>query len=198
LTFQQLLRQEFAPYSHLSDHQLELAAKHYELMLRWNAKMNLTRITSLEDSVRLHYCESFFLGAWLPPGPLRVVDIGSGPGFPGLPIAILKPEFEVTLIESNARKSAFLREASQGLPNIRVLPIRASDCSERFDWTVSRAVIASDVIESILSERLAILTSAAEAPSGWEQTSLPWGQNHVVAFPRGTVSRETSDQKLSP
>src|SRR5437868_3656406 len=86
---------------------------HYNLLLRWNTVLNLTGITDLDTAVERHYCESIFLAAHLPAGPLRLADIGSGAGFPGLPIAVLRPDCMVTLIESHQRKSVFLREASR-------------------------------------------------------------------------------------
>ena len=100
---------------------------HYRLLLLWNRTLNLSAITGLEEAVERHYCESLFLGAHLPPGSLAIVDIGSGAGFPGLPVAVLRPECSVTLIESHQRKAVFLREASRGLPGVRVVAKRAED-----------------------------------------------------------------------
>src|SRR4051812_24491873 len=118
--FESLLKSEFLPYGHLSSHELRLLRQHYELLKRWNQKMNLTRIDSLDDVVRFHYCESLYLGQYLPQGPLRIVDIGSGGGFPGIPVAVLRPECQVDLVESNGRKAVFLREAARNLSNVRV------------------------------------------------------------------------------
>ncbi|MDP9115510.1 MAG: class I SAM-dependent methyltransferase, partial [Acidobacteriota bacterium] len=81
--FKSLLEKEFSPYGSLTRDQLTLLEAHYQLLLRWNQKMNLTRITSPEDAVRYHYCESLYLARALPKDPLRVVDVGSGAGFPG-------------------------------------------------------------------------------------------------------------------
>ena len=75
----------------LPSEQIDLLEAHYNLLTQWNARLNLTRIESVEDAVRLHYCESLFVGTRLPAGPLRIVDVGSGAGFPGIPIAILRP-----------------------------------------------------------------------------------------------------------
>jgi 16S rRNA (guanine527-N7)-methyltransferase len=80
---------------------------HFELLQRWNKSLNLTRI----DSVERNYGESLFLGRHLPPGPLRICDIGSGAGFPGFPVAVLRPDCEITLIEAHQRKAVFLKEA---------------------------------------------------------------------------------------
>ena len=125
--------------------QLGQLESHYELLLRWNRKLNLTRIEELEDVVRLHYCESLFLSQCLPPGPLRIVDVGSGGGFPGIPVAVSRPECEVTLVESHQRKAVFLREATRGLTNVTVAAKRAEDLVGSFDWVVSRAVAPAEI-----------------------------------------------------
>jgi 16S rRNA (guanine527-N7)-methyltransferase len=191
--FRDLLAREFSPYGTLSQQQLDLAASHFELLKQWNARMNLTRIESLEEVVRLHYCESFFLGAWFSEEPRTVVDIGSGPGFPGIPVAILRPHVRMTLLESNGRKCVFLRESSRGLSNVRVLNGRAEQCDERFDWVISRAVAIDEVIKSRLAPNFALLVSKSDAPSGWEAIDLPWGSNRVLAVSRETVPRETQN-----
>src|ERR1700676_5481105 len=119
--FKSLLELEFSPYGTLTDDQLILLEQHYQLLLRWNQKMNLTRITTLADAVRYHYCESLYLAQSLPQSALRIVDIGSGAGFPGIPVAIYRPDCEVHLVESHQRKAVFLGEATRGLPNTRAL-----------------------------------------------------------------------------
>ena len=189
--FRDLLAKEFSPYGNLSKQQLDFATAHYELLQQWNARMNLTRIESLEEVVRLHYCESFFLGAWFTEEPVAVVDIGSGPGFPGIPVAIMRPNLQVTLLESNSRKCVFLRESSRGLPNVKVVNARAEQCKEHFDWVISRAVAIPEVVQSRLAPDFAILISKQDAPPGWEVLDLPWGSNRVLSVSRETVSRET-------
>src|ERR1700732_4321222 len=99
--FRELLTREFAPYGQLTVQQIDLLEAHFKMLGRWNSRLNLTRIDSLEEAVRLHYCESMFVGTRLPSGPLRIVDVGSGAGFPGIPIAILRPDCAVTLVESH-------------------------------------------------------------------------------------------------
>lgn len=133
---------------------------HHELLQRWNSKLNLTRIDSLERN----YGESLFLGEHLPPGPLRICDIGTGPGFPGFPVAILRPDCQVTLIEAHQRKAVFLKEASRNIPNIRILAKRGEDVHEHFDWAISRAVSAEDLASFLtkLASNFALLTGADE------------------------------------
>src|SRR5713101_6724096 len=121
--FKVLLAAEFAAFGSLSESQLQSLQLHYELMLRWNRRINLTRITSLPDSVRFHYCESLYLAQFLPKPPLKIVDIGSGAGFPGIPVAVFRSDSLVDLVESHQRKAVFLTEVVRhlALPNVRVL-----------------------------------------------------------------------------
>ena len=165
MTFQELL----PPC--LTSNQRDALEAHYTLMMRWNTRLNLTRIVSLEEVVQNHYAESLFLSSKLPAGPLRIADVGSGPGFPGIPIAIARPECSVTLIESHRRKAVFLREATRDLSNVRVLAVRAETVSEQFDWIVSRAVNPKDVLMLNLSPNIALLSGRFE-----------------VSVPRGTLS----------
>lgn len=170
--FKFLLALEFSPYGVLTLLQLKLLEEHYRLVSRWNKKINLTRITSLQDAVRYHYCESLYLATRLPNGPLRIVDIGSGAGFPGIPLAIYRPECSVDLVESHQRKAVFLREATRILPNVRVLPQRAEAVTGSYDWTLSRAVRPRDVLDLDLAPHLAVL--------GVEGEALPWGENRAL------------------
>jgi 16S rRNA (guanine(527)-N(7))-methyltransferase RsmG len=144
--FRELLQQKLAGVAELTPEQLAPLEAHYELLRRWNRVLNLTSIETLEEAVERHYCESIFLAAHLPPAPLRIADIGSGAGFPGLPIAVMRPDCSITLIESHRRKAVFLREASRGLANIRVLANRAENVSEHFDRAVCRAVSYQDLV----------------------------------------------------
>jgi 16S rRNA (guanine(527)-N(7))-methyltransferase RsmG len=156
--------------------------EHFRLLERWNRKLNLTRITEVERN----YGEALFLGRHLPAGPLRICDIGSGAGFPGFPIAILRPDCVVTLIEAHQRKAVFLKEASRGHANIRVLAKRAEDVEEEFDWAVSRAVSAEDLsgVLARLAAHAALLTGGEEPAIGgfvWEPAvALPDSRNRFL------------------
>ncbi len=189
--FRELLFTEFRRFAKLSDEQLNRLELHYNLLVRWNQRLNLTRIEGVSASVRFHYCESLYLGLKLPPGPLRVADVGAGAGFPGIPIAILRPELQVGLIESHQRKAVFLREAVRDLHNTRVLSSRADEVQEQFDWVVSRAVSPSEVLAAKLAPRCALLVSSKDAPLGSELIRFPWGEDRNLAVPRGTFPRET-------
>ena len=94
---------------------LQKLSTYLELLLKWNARTNLTAIRDPEEIVRRHFGESLFAGLHLSPEAVTLLDFGSGAGFPGLPIAILRPEISVTLAESQNKKSTFLREVVRTL-----------------------------------------------------------------------------------
>ena len=128
----QLLR-PFAP--RLSDSQLQSISTYIDTLLRWNTRINLTAVREPEQVVTRHFGESLFAAARLFPldlqlsGNPQVVDVGSGAGFPGLPIKIWAPQIHLTLIESNQKKATFLREIVRSitLTGIDVFAGRAED-----------------------------------------------------------------------
>jgi 16S rRNA (guanine527-N7)-methyltransferase len=180
--FAELLREKLRGIVELSVSQVAALEAHYELLVRWNKTVNLTTITSLDEAVERHYCESLFLGAHLPAGVLRVVDVGAGAGFPGFPVAILRPDCNVALVESHQRKAVFLREASRKIANVRVLPTRVEAVDEEFDHVISRAVSYKDLGASLkkLAPAADLLTGMEEPPPSlgmcWEPPVVsPWG-----------------------
>jgi len=171
---------------------------HLEMLLRWNQKLNLTAVRNREEAIQRHYCESLFLGMHLPPGAWKIADVGSGAGFPGFPVAVLRPDCQVTLIESHQRKAVFLRESSRKQANIRVLAKRAEQVTERFDRVISRAVSYEDLASFLqnLAPAADLLTGREEPPSGigfvWEvAVPLPWGMQRFLRT-GVAVSRETA------
>jgi 16S rRNA (guanine(527)-N(7))-methyltransferase RsmG len=179
--FRALLAGEFAPVGNLSDDQLNLLEQHYRLLCKWNKRINLTRICGIREAVPFHYCESLFLAQWLPKGKLRIADVGSGAGFPGIPVAVLRPDCAVDLIESHQRKAAFLREASRQLPNVNVVAMRADDCTVQYDWMISRAVRVQDLLSLRLAHNFALLLGAEDAKD-LESLKVPWGERRILAF----------------
>jgi len=168
--------------------------QHYQLLCKWNKVLNLTTVTNAGEAAERHYGESIFLARYLPPN-VTIADIGSGPGFPGIVVAVVRPDLQVTLIESHQRKAVFLREAARNLKNGHVVPKRAEDVPGPFDWIVSRAVSYSDLSKSVprLAPRVALLTGAEAPPESWnfdwQVEPLPGSRNR---FLRIGVSRETS------
>lgn len=184
--FPDLLRGQLGSIIELSPLQIQQLERHFELLIRWNQVLNLTSVRNPEEIVERHYRESLFLATCLPPGALRIGDLGSGAGFPGVPLAIAKPEFSVTLIEAHQRKAVFLREVSRALPNIRVLASRAEKLRDSFDWVVCRAVRFSEIEKTAanLAPNIAFL-GGAEAPLAGRFTwntpiALPWGDQRKL------------------
>ena len=197
--FSSLLTRHVRGVCELTERQLEHLESHYELLRLWNRKINLTSLKRLEDIVVRHYCESLALGAILPAVAVTVADIGSGAGFPGFPMAVLRPDCQFTLVESHASKSVFLREASRELPNIQVAEQRAESLSLKFDWVVSRAVQWKKLLalSPRLGDHIALLLGESDAAElrrrreiAWSPTTrLPWGERRVIltgCVPRGT------------
>jgi 16S rRNA (guanine527-N7)-methyltransferase len=125
-----------------------------ELLLKWNARTNLTAIRDPEEIVRRHFGESLFAALHLAPEANTVLDFGSGAGFPGLPIAILRPEISVTLAESQNKKSTFLREA------VRTLGLKVEIWASRVE-TMSEAVYFHTVTLRAVDDMAAALSAAA-------------------------------------
>jgi 16S rRNA (guanine527-N7)-methyltransferase len=121
--------------------QRQLAA-HLELISKWNRVHNLTAVRETGQMVVLHVMDSLSLVPHL--GDVRtLLDVGSGPGFPGIPLAIVRPELQVTLLDSSSKKCAFLEQARAelGLSNVRVAceRVEAWKPPSLFDLVVSRA-----------------------------------------------------------
>jgi 16S rRNA (guanine527-N7)-methyltransferase len=191
--FAEVLHRELRPWLTLSDEQVTEFHKHYQLLEHWNERINLTSVKPGVDMVVRHYCESLFLGAHLPAAHgASVADIGSGAGFPGVPMAILRPKWQVSLVESVQRKSVFLREATRGLKNVSVLARRAEAVQQSFDWVVSRAVHPKEVLLNVprlapgvgllLGEANLRLLETFHAIAWGEPIRLPWGDRRFCVF----------------
>jgi 16S rRNA (guanine527-N7)-methyltransferase len=199
--FSQLLNRELSSWIGLSELQIDQLYQHYELLLRWNQRMNLTTVKPGSETVIRHYCESLFFAAHLPvkEQDTSVLDLGSGAGFPGIPMAILRPEWRVTLVESSQRKAVFLRESSRSLRNVSVLAERMERVSKYADWVVTRAVDPTEVVSTIprLAPNIGLMLGEEDFSSirndsriAWaEPVRLPWGDRRLCVY--GNVPRET-------
>jgi 16S rRNA (guanine527-N7)-methyltransferase len=119
------------------------------LLARWNRTYNLTAVRDPQEMVTRHLLDSLAMHAYVDGGTLA--DLGTGPGLPGIPLAIAKPQLQVTLVESNGKKARFLREAVRtlGLGNARVAESRAEAVDEAaaYDALTARAL---DVLAGII------------------------------------------------
>ena len=131
----------------LSAEQHAKLARYLDLLLEANARMNLTRITDRAAAELQHVADALTVLPHLPPDAIRVADVGSGGGVPGIPLAVARPDATFLLIESTKKKAAFLRQAidALGLANVSVSEWRAEDVGhsnnrEAFDVALARAV----------------------------------------------------------
>lgn len=136
----------------LTPAQDELMGRYIDLLLEANRRMNLTRITDRKAAEVNHVADALTLLKFIPPGPLRLADVGSGGGVPGIPLAIARPEVRVVLIEATQKKAAFLQEAVDRLElqNVTVVGSRAEEAGrspqlrQSCDVAVARAVATTD------------------------------------------------------
>lgn len=143
---------------------VERVRRYIALLLRWNRTISLTTITDFDEILRFHFGESLFALRAVPIENGRLADVGSGAGFPGLALAIAKPALDVTLIESNAKKFAFLSEVVRdlGLKNSRAVRSRMEEIAAgaHFDFTTSRALGQFDSFLQWSRDRLDLLGKA--------------------------------------
>lgn len=127
---------------HPTGKQLEQFGAYLDVFLRWNARTNLSSVREPDEIMRRHFAESAYLTRVLPLGAGTLVDIGSGGGFPGIPVKILSPETRVILVESVQKKAAFLKEAARviGLPGLEVFAGRFEQLKTEANWLTLRAV----------------------------------------------------------
>jgi len=135
----------FLEGSALSDDKVTALLTYLELLLRWNAKINLTAIREADGIVTRHFGESLFAACHLLPEASNnesAIDIGSGAGLPGIPLKIWAPGLTAKLVEANQKKATFLREVIRTLhlKNVEVLAQRAESVSETADLVTFRAV----------------------------------------------------------
>lgn len=132
----------------LSDNQLAAFQKYAELLVEWNQKMNLTAITEPEEIAVKHFVDSLMLLKYIDiPENGALIDVGTGAGFPGIPIKIFSPSVQVTLLDALNKRVGFLDTVSKALrQNNRCLHLRAEEggrkpeLREQFDVATARAV----------------------------------------------------------
>jgi len=212
---------------------LDQISIYIDLLLRWNARINLTAIRRPEEIVTRHFGESFFLARHLFPNPCRpernqvtreaddvaeskdpysllprVLDIGSGAGFPAIPLKMWAPQIHLTMVESNHKKAAFLREVARALilTDVNVITDRAEILAARPDHPLAEVVTlrAVERFETILpiavtflapQATLALLVGSAQIPRLTSLTTLKWQppisipQSHTRVLSIGTRLR---------
>jgi len=123
----------------LSDAVRDRLIAYVELLARWNAAYNLTAVRDPGEMVARHLLDSLAIAPHV--GGTTLADLGSGAGLPGIPLALVAPERQVTLVDSNGKKARFLREAVRALKlaNVRVIEGRVQDVPGQFDCVTARA-----------------------------------------------------------
>ncbi|MGC8856142.1 MAG: 16S rRNA (guanine(527)-N(7))-methyltransferase RsmG [Anaerolineae bacterium] len=157
---EKLVREAQALFNiHLTGRQVMAFLTYERELLEWNQKFNLTAIRDAEAIRTKHFLDSFScVLAWKANPPARLIDVGTGAGFPGLPLKILYPNMHVTLVESVGKKAMFCQHVVRvlGLENVEVIQARAEDLGQRpeyreqFDWAVARAVAHLNVLGEYL------------------------------------------------
>jgi 16S rRNA (guanine527-N7)-methyltransferase len=182
-----------------------------EELIRWNRKVNLTAIRDTGEIVTSHIMDSLSVRPLLQ--GQRIIDIGTGPGFPGLPLAIAAPDLEFVLLDSNGKKIGFVQHmiGELGLKNVRAVKARAEDYApeQRFDTVLARALAAIPQLTAWAAHLLADhgvllaqkgkypaeeLGGLVEGPATWEYTvteltvpGLEEHSRHVVCLRRVVV-----------
>jgi len=181
----------------LSPSQLDNILMYINILLKWNARMNLTAVRDPYEMVTRHFGESLFAARHIFPEPdakASAADMGSGAGFPGLPIKLWAPQVKLTLIESNQRKATFLREVARALAlrDVEVFGGRAESYSgELFDVVTLRAVERFDAALLVAARlvrpvgRLALLIGEGQTAQVRDlATNMAW--NEPISIPNST------------
>lgn len=148
------LEQAVAPFGvEITDDRFGRLERYATLLVEWNQKMNLTAITDPEGIALKHFADSLALCPHLPSTPFSLIDVGTGAGFPGLPLAILRPDMELTLLDSLNKRLTFLGEVCREVGvRARLVHARAEEggrqpeLREQFDLATARAVAAMPVL----------------------------------------------------
>lgn len=142
----------------LSEEQLAQFNRYYELLVEWNEKMNLTAITEREDVYMKHFFDSITAGFYIDlTKPLRLLDVGAGAGFPSIPMKIVFPGLNVTIIDSLNKRITFLNHLASelGLENVQFVHGRAEEMGqkpehrEQYDLVTARAVARMSVLSEL-------------------------------------------------
>lgn len=159
-----------------------------DLLLKWNARTNLTAIRDPKEIVRRHFGESLFAGRQVGLGK-TLLDFGSGAGFPGIPIQLLRPDKVVTLAESQGKKAVFLREAVRTLGlRSEVWAGRVEEMSEEvcFEVVAMRAVdrmgeaVIAGKARVAAGGQLVLLTTDDQVPGAGRSIRIPSSETGVV------------------
>lgn len=168
----------------LTREQIKAFALYQDMLQDWNSRMNLTAITQPEEVASKHFADSVLPAALLPPGA-KVIDVGTGAGFPGLPLRILRPDIQLTLLDSLQKRIGFLNALCQalGFADVALLHARAEDAGRdpalrgRFDVALSRAVAPFPVLLELTVPFLKVGGKSLMYKGPQAQSELQEGEN---------------------
>ena len=144
---------------HLTQQQITALLRYETELIEWNQKFNLTAIRDVESIRTKHFLDSFSCAlAWKGFPPNHLIDVGTGAGFPGIPLKLIHPHLKLTLVESVRKKAMFCQHIVDvlGLDNVNIIHARAEDLGqdakhrEKYDWAVARAVANLNVLSEYL------------------------------------------------
>jgi 16S rRNA (guanine527-N7)-methyltransferase len=175
------------PFIELDETRLRAISTYIDLLLKWNARINLTAIREPSEIVQRHFGESLFAAKYLldQHRTQTAIDLGSGAGFPGVPFAMLAPDVQVTLIESQQKKATFLKELVRvlELKNVRVFGDRAEGYRESAELVMLRAVEKFEKVLDLAvrltnSEgRIGLMIGSGQVELAWRLgTEISWGE----------------------
>ena len=157
---EKLVREAVALFDlHLTQQQVTALMRYETELIEWNQKFNLTAIRDVESIRTKHFLDSFSCElAWKGSPPHHLIDVGTGAGFPGIPLKLIHPSLKLTLVESVRKKAMFCQHIVDvlGLENVNIIHARAEDLGqdvkhrEKYDWAVARAVANLNVLSEYL------------------------------------------------
>ena len=186
----------------LSDHQTMQLLTYLDLLEKWNNAYNLTAVRSRSEMLSRHLIESLAISPFI--SGQKVVDVGTGAGFPGMPLAIANPAVQYTLLDSNGKKSRFLWEVKRALmlTNVEIETVRVESWlpTKRFDAVVTRAFadLATTLVrvEHVLSDQGMVYAMKTQQAQH-EIESLPDATRSVTAENINVPGRDWSFQLLA-
>ena len=189
----------------------EQLQRYLDLLLRWNSRINLTAVRDPEQIVTRHFGESLFAGQVLARhlglgADTTLADVGSGAGFPGIPIKLLVPELDLTLIESHNKKATFLREVVRalGLEGVSVF------CGRAEQWTGTADIVTLRAVEQFarampLAARLVrddgilcLLIGGGQLSQARSLLGEGWTWPNLIAVPQSSSRKIAIAQRANP
>ena len=163
--------------------QIDSLVAFLSLLARWNRVVNLTAVDRPADMIPRHLMDSLAVSPFLE--GQRILDVGSGAGLPGIPLAVLNPQRQFTLLDSNGKKTRFMTQAriELGLTNVEIVHSRIEDFDGQFDHVISRAFTSLEAFVSGCSRLLVPGGSLLAMKGPAEAAALPGSCQHRLTVP---------------